>query len=45
MGEEESTCITWKSGSGRFRLGDLRKYAIIVIKCVVLKKYGINIGG
>ena len=45
MGEVESTCITWKSGSERFLLGDLRKYAVIEIKCVVLKKCGKNIGG
>jgi precorrin-4 methylase len=43
MGEEENTCITWKFGSGRLHLGDLRAYGMIVIKCVVLKKYGINI--
>ena len=43
MGEEDITCIIWKSESGGHHLGDLRKYGMVVIKRVVLKKYGINV--
>jgi hypothetical protein len=45
MEEEEIRRITWKSGCGRLHLCDLRKYGIVVIKCVLLKKFGINVGG
>jgi hypothetical protein len=45
MEEEGSTCINWKSGCGRLHFVDVRKYVVIVIKCVVLKKSGINVGG
>ena len=40
MGEEGSTCITWKSGFGSLHLDDLRKYGMVVIKYVVLMKCG-----